>query len=69
MDQAISLRLPSLIYSMDLNLRNLAVPKLNGLAPGSAQLLWIVDIYEVVIAGSLLTIGTIGERVGWRDYS
>jgi hypothetical protein len=38
--------LPCLLYSMDLTVLNLAVPSLSAdLAPSSAQLLWIVDIY------------------------
>src|SRR6266550_4136714 len=38
--------LPCLLYSMDLTVLNLAVPKLSAaLKPTSAQLLWIVDIY------------------------
>jgi DHA2 family multidrug resistance protein-like MFS transporter len=46
------LSLPCLIYSMDLNVLNLAVPHLIAdLRPSSTQLLWIVDIYGFVIAG------------------
>ena len=61
------LALPCLIYSMDLNVLNLAVPHLTAdLAPSSAQLLWIVDIYGFVIAGALITMGTLGDRVGRR---
>ncbi len=62
------LALPCLIYSMDLNVLNLAVPHLTAdLAPSSAQLLWIVDIYGFVIAGALITMGTLGDRVGRRQ--
>ena len=31
-----------------------------------ARLLWIVDIYGVPIAGSLIAIGTLGYRIGRR---
>ncbi len=60
--------LPCLLYSMDLTVLNLAVPKLSeALKPSSAQLLWIVDIYGFLIAGSLITMGTLGDRIGRRQ--
>jgi MFS transporter, DHA2 family, multidrug resistance protein len=59
--------LPCLLYSMDLTVLNLAVPHLSAdLKPSSAQLLWIVDIYGFMVAGSLITMGTLGDRIGRR---
>jgi DHA2 family multidrug resistance protein-like MFS transporter len=59
--------LPCLLYSMDLTVLNLALPSLSAdLAPTSAQLLWIVDIYGFLVAGSLIPMGTLGDRVGRR---
>lgn len=59
--------LPCLLYSMDLTVLNLAVPHLTvDLRPSSAQLLWIVDIYGFLVAGSLITMGTLGDRIGRR---
>ena len=59
--------LPCLLYSMDLTVLNLAVPELSrDLAPSSTQLLWIVDIYGFLVAGSLITMGTLGDRIGRR---
>src|SRR5687768_11494579 len=59
--------LPCLLYSMDLTVLNLAVPHLTAdLRPSSTQLLWIVDIYGFLVAGSLITMGTIGDRIGRR---
>jgi MFS transporter, DHA2 family, multidrug resistance protein len=59
--------LPCLLYSMDLTVLNLAVPHLTeDLRPTSTQLLWIVDIYGFLIAGSLITMGTLGDRIGRR---
>jgi MFS transporter, DHA2 family, multidrug resistance protein len=59
--------LPCLLYSMDLTVLNLAVPHLSAaLKPSSAQLLWIVDIYGFMIAGSLIPTGTLGDRIGRR---
>lgn len=36
------------------------------LKPGSAELLWIVDIYGFMVAGCLITMGTLGDRIGRR---
>lgn len=59
--------LPCLLYSMDLTVLNLAVPSLSAdLGPSGAQLLWIVDIYGFFVAGSLVTMGTLGDRIGRR---
>jgi MFS transporter, DHA2 family, multidrug resistance protein len=59
--------LPCLLYSMDLTVLNLAVPHISAdLKPSSSQLLWIVDIYGFLIAGSLITMGTLGDRIGRR---
>jgi DHA2 family multidrug resistance protein-like MFS transporter len=61
------LALPCLLYSMDLTVLNLAVPHLAAdLKPSSSQLLWIVDIYGFLVAGSLITMGTLGDRIGRR---
>lgn len=59
--------LPCLLYSMDLTVLHLAVPQLTReLAPTSAELLWIIDIYGFLVAGSLITMGTLGDRIGRR---
>ncbi len=59
--------LPCMLYSMDLTVLNLAVPQLSAeLKPSSAQLLWIVDIYGFFVAGFLITMGTLGDRIGRR---
>ena len=61
------LALPCLLYSMDLTVLHLAVPKLTtDLQPTSSQLLWIIDIYGFLVAGSLITMGTLGDRIGRR---
>ena len=52
---------------MDLTVLELAVPKLSAdLEPTSSQLLWIMDIYGFLLAGFLLTMGTLGDRIGRR---
>lgn len=59
--------LPCLVYSMDLTVLDLAVPALSrDLSPSAAQLLWILDIYGFFVAGSLITMGTLGDRIGRR---
>jgi MFS transporter, DHA2 family, multidrug resistance protein len=59
--------LPCLLATMDLEVLNLAVPALTAdLQPSSAQLLWIIDIYGFMVAGSLITMGTLGDRIGRR---
>jgi DHA2 family multidrug resistance protein-like MFS transporter len=52
---------------MDLTVLHLAVPRLTvDLEPSSVQLLWIIDIYGFLLAGSLVTMGTLGDRIGRR---
>jgi DHA2 family multidrug resistance protein-like MFS transporter len=59
--------LACLLYVMDLSVLYLAVPSLTrDLAPSSAQLLWITDIYGFMVAGFLITMGTLGDRIGRR---
>lgn len=61
------LALPCLLYSMDLTVLNLAVPHITAdLRPTGTQLLWIVDIYGFLLAGALVTMGAIGDRLGRR---
>jgi DHA2 family multidrug resistance protein-like MFS transporter len=59
--------LPCLLYSMDLTVLYLAVPALTAdLEPSSTELLWITDIYGFFLAGFLITMGTLGDRIGRR---
>jgi DHA2 family multidrug resistance protein-like MFS transporter len=59
--------LPCVLYAMDLTVLHLAVPRLSAdLRPSSAQLLWIIDIYGFLVAGWLITMGTLGDRIGRR---
>jgi DHA2 family multidrug resistance protein-like MFS transporter len=55
------------LYVMDLTVLHLAVPQISEeLRPTGAQLLWIIDIYGFMVAGSLITMGTLGDRIGRR---
>src|ERR687894_735451 len=59
--------LACLLYVMDLSVLYLAVPSLTrDLEPSSSQLLWITDIYGFLVAGFLITMGTLGDRIGRR---
>ena len=61
------LALACVVYAMDLTVLHLAVPQLSeDLEPTSAQLLWIADIYGFMVAGALITMGTLGDRIGRR---
>lgn len=59
--------LPCAVYAMDLTVLNLALPAISAeLHPSPSQLLWIVDIYGFLVAGFLITMGTLGDRIGRR---
>ena len=61
------LSLACLLYVMDLTVLHLAVPAMSAdLQPTSSQLLWIIDIYGFMVAGALITMGTLGDRIGRR---
>src|ERR671938_1905446 len=61
------LALACLLYVMDLSVLHLAVPAISAdLRQTSTQLLWIIDIYGFFVAGSLVTMGTLGDRIGRR---
>ena len=61
------LALACLLYVMDLTVLHLAVPSISeDLKPSSSQLLWIIDIYGFMVAGFLITMGTLGDRIGRR---
>ena len=61
------LLLAALVYAMDLTVLNLAIPRISAeLQPSSVQLLWIFDIYGFLVAGLLITMGTLGDRIGRR---
>ena len=62
--------LPCLLYAMDFTVLHLAVPHLSAdLKPTSSQLLWIMDVYGFLLAGFLITMGTLGDRIGRRRHS
>jgi DHA2 family multidrug resistance protein-like MFS transporter len=59
------LALPCMVVAMDMTVLNLALPALSTeLKPGASQLLWIVDAYGFMVAGFLIAMGTLGDRIG-----
>ncbi|KAA0968172.1 MFS transporter [Aureimonas fodinaquatilis] len=61
------LSLPTILLGMDLTLLHLTLPALAlDLQPTSTQALWIMDAYGFLIAGFLVTMGTLGDRIGRR---
>ncbi|MFI6388029.1 MFS transporter [Nonomuraea sp. NPDC050540] len=61
------LALTSLLVSIDVFVMLLALPHLAAdLGASSTQQLWITDIYGFVLAGFLVTMGTLGDRIGRR---
>ncbi|SFB25818.1 MFS transporter, DHA2 family, multidrug resistance protein [Amycolatopsis marina] len=61
------LALPTFLLALDLSVLFLALPHLSAdLGPSSTQWLWITDIYGFMVAGFLLTMGGLGDRIGRR---
>ncbi len=61
------LMLPVLLVSVDNTVLAFAVPKISAaLQPTGNQLLWLVDIYPLVLAGLLVPMGSMGDRFGRR---
>lgn len=61
------LMLPVLLVSVDNTVLSFALPSIAlELGPTSAQQLWIIDAYPLVLAGLLVTMGTLGDRFGRR---
>lgn len=61
------LSLPTILLGLDLTLLHLALPALAAdLQATSTQALWIMDAYGFMIAGFLITMGTLGDRIGRR---
>ena len=61
------LALPTLILSLDISVLYLALPQLSSsLGASGTEQLWILDIYSFVLAGFLVTMGTLGDRIGRR---
>ncbi|GAA1253146.1 MFS transporter [Prauserella halophila] len=61
------LTLPVILTSMDVTILHIAVPTITDeLAPSPSETLWIVDSYGFLLAGLLIVMGNIGDRIGRR---
>ncbi|WP_119728982.1 MFS transporter [Thermomonospora amylolytica] len=61
------LTLPTLLVSMDFTVLYLALPPLAAdLDATATQQLWIMDVYGFLVAGLLITMGGLGDRIGRR---
>jgi DHA2 family multidrug resistance protein-like MFS transporter len=56
-----------LVVALDATILNVALPTLAAdLEPSSTELLWIVDAYGLVLAGLLVAMAGLGDRIGRR---
>lgn len=54
-----------LVVSLDTTILNVALPTIvRVMKASSSELQWIVDAYAIVLAGLLLVLGTLGDRLG-----
>ncbi|MBB5870037.1 DHA2 family multidrug resistance protein-like MFS transporter [Allocatelliglobosispora scoriae] len=59
--------LPTLLTTVDISILFLALPHISAdLGTGPTAQLWVTDIYGFMIAGFLITMGTLGDRIGHR---
>ncbi|TDC86375.1 MFS transporter [Actinomadura sp. 7K507] len=57
--------LAAVLLSIDLTALHLAIPVLiEDMDPSATQILWIADIYGFALAGLLITMGSLGDRIG-----
>lgn len=68
--QSMILLIIILVYlpvSIDATVLHVAIPSLNSaLGLSNNQLLWIIDIYSLVMAGLMLPMGALGDRIGFK---
>ncbi|SDT05844.1 MFS transporter, DHA2 family, multidrug resistance protein [Brevibacterium sandarakinum] len=61
------LTLPVILTSMDITILHIAIPTITQeLRPGPSQTLWILDAYGFGLAGLLIVMGNVGDRIGRR---
>jgi DHA2 family multidrug resistance protein-like MFS transporter len=63
----VALAVPTLVVAIDMGVLYLALPALSAdLGVNSIEQLWVLDIYGFVLAGFLVTMGKLGDRIGRR---
>ncbi|MFF3017858.1 MFS transporter [Streptomyces sp. NPDC057939] len=61
------LLLPLLLVAMDVSVLYFAIPAITReLDPSASQQLWIFDSYAFALSGLLITMGSLGDRIGRR---
>lgn len=61
------LALATLLLAVDNTVLMLALPHLAAdLDPSATELLWITDVYGFMMAGFIITMGSVGDRIGRR---
>lgn len=61
------LGLPTVLLSLDMSVLYLALPRLSeDLGASQTEQLWVTDVYGFVVAGLLITMGNLGDRIGRR---
>ncbi|HEY1156468.1 MAG TPA: MFS transporter, partial [Arthrobacter sp.] len=61
------LMFPVLLVAVDNTALTFALPAIaRALEPTGVQLLWIIDAYPLVLAGLLVSMGSLGDRIGRR---
>ncbi|MGJ4843269.1 MFS transporter [Leifsonia sp. Le1] len=61
------LMLPVLLVSVDNTVLSFALPAISqALEPSGTGMLWIIDAYPLVLAGLLVSMGSLGDRIGRR---
>lgn len=61
------LMLPVLLVTVDNTVLGFALPKIaEALRPSASQQLWMIDAYSLVLAGLLISMGSLGDRIGHR---
>jgi len=61
------LAVPTLLVALDANVLLLALPRLTAaLGATNVEQLWVTDAYGFMVAGLVITMGTVGDRIGHR---
>lgn len=61
----VAILLGQFVVSIDLTVLNIALPEITReLKPTSDQLLWMVDVYSLVLAGLLIAVSSLSDRFG-----
>lgn len=61
------LMLPVLLVTVDNTILGFALPRIaEALRPSASQQLWMIDAYSLILAGLLVSMGSLGDRLGHR---